>query len=105
MISAASHLRRARRKAGLTQRGLARKARIPQPTIAAIEAGRQGPRFSTLDRLLRACGYELDIVPEPGRGVDRTQFRELLRLPPAERLRLAAADARGLAKLDRARRR
>jgi uncharacterized protein (DUF433 family) len=36
-----------------------------------------------------------------GAGVDRTQIRELLRLSPTERARLAAADAAALAAFDR----
>lgn len=71
MISAASLVRSARRRAGLTQRELAKRARIPQPTIAAIEAGRQDPRYATLSKLLRGCGYELDYERIAGGGVDR----------------------------------
>lgn len=98
--TAASELvRRARRGAGLTQRGLARRSGIPQPTIAAIETGRQDPRLETMRSLVRACGREVAVLLRPGQGVDRTQLRELLRLTPGQRLRLAAADARGLERL------
>lgn len=97
---AASELvRRARHSAGLTQRALARQSKIPQPTIAAIEAGRQDPRFETLRSLVESCGREVTSLPRPGEGVDRTQIRALLRLTPGERLRLATEDARGLERL------
>ena len=89
MISAASLLRSARRRAGLTQRELARRARVPQPTIAAIESGRQDPRYNTLSRLLRAAGYELDYWRPEMDGIDRTLIRESLRRTPTERLRAA----------------
>jgi len=92
-------VRRVRRSAGLTQRALARRSRIPQPTIAAIETGRQDPRFETLRALVESCGREVTAVPRPGQGIDRTQIRELLRLTPGQRLRLAAQDARGLDRL------
>ncbi|MGH2500600.1 MAG: helix-turn-helix domain-containing protein [Candidatus Limnocylindria bacterium] len=103
MISAADLSRAARRRAGLTQRELARRAKIPQPTIAAIESGRQEPRYATISRLLRACGVALDFGPVLGEGLDRSLIREQLRLTPGQRLRLAAREARFLATLDDAR--
>lgn len=104
MIKRAPRLiRAARRKAGITQRALAGRSGVPQPTIAAIEAGRQDPRFGTLDRLLRACGYELDIRHVLGEGVDRTLIHEMLRLTPGERVRRAAEEAAAIAPFGRAR--
>lgn len=103
--AAAQLVMRARRGAGLTQRALARRSRIPQPTIAAIEAGRQDPRFETLLSLIEGCGREVTTLAQPGTGVDRTQIRELLRLTPGQRLRSAAQDARGLERLLRSRQR
>lgn len=104
MIKRAPRLiRAARRKAGITQRALAGRSGVPQPTIAAIEAGRQDPRFATLDRLLRACGYELDIRHVLGEGVDRTLIHEMLRLTPGERVRRAAEEAAAIAPFGRAR--
>lgn len=100
--AAAALVRRARHSAGLTQRALARRSKIPQPTIAAIETGHQDPRFETVRSLVESCDRELAAVPRPGQGVDRTQIRELLRLTPGQRLRLAARDARGLERLLRA---
>ena len=97
--SAAELVRRARHSAGLTQRALARQSKIPQPTIAAIETGRQDPRFETLRALVESCDREVAAVPRLGHGVDLTQIRELLRLTPGQRLRLAAQDARGLERL------
>lgn len=102
MIKPGTLVRQARRKAGLSQRALARRARVPQPTIAAIESGRQDPRYGTLLRLLRPSGYELDIVPRPGIGVDRTVMRAQLALPVAERFRRAARMAQFAATLRRA---
>jgi transcriptional regulator with XRE-family HTH domain len=53
----------ARRSAALSQRQLAARSGVPQPTIARIEAGHQVPRADTLERLLRACGWQLDTTP------------------------------------------
>jgi len=86
----------ARRAAGLSQRALAQRAKVPQPTIAAIERGRQDPRFETLLALVEACGQELAALPRPGEGVDRSLIREQLRLTPAQRLRAAGENAQAL---------
>ncbi|HKI27951.1 MAG TPA: helix-turn-helix transcriptional regulator, partial [Actinomycetota bacterium] len=58
-MDAAETLRDARRRAGLSQRELARRAHTPQPTIARIESHAVVPRMDTLDRLLAACGVTL----------------------------------------------
>ncbi len=92
-------LRYARRRAGLTQKALGGLANVPQPAIARIERGSVSPRVDTLEALLRAAGQTLSTEPVLGMGIDRAQIRELLQLSPAERLRLAVADARGLAGL------
>lgn len=102
-VTAPNLVRHARRRARLTQRALAERSRIPQPMISAIESGRQDPRYSTLDRLLRACGYELDFVHRGGEGVDRTLFT--LRLAPEERLRQMHEAALSLEDLVRSARR
>lgn len=104
MIKAPDLLRSARRRAGFTQRELARRARVPQPTIAAIETGRQDPRYGTLSRLLRACGFELDYYARAGEGTDRTLIQSHLRLTPTERALRATHAARMAAAFRSARR-
>jgi transcriptional regulator with XRE-family HTH domain len=89
-------LRTARQRAGMTQRQLAQRLRVPQSQIARIESGAVVPRVDTLDRLLRGCGESLEAMPLLGIGVDRTGFREMLRLSPSERLERAEADASAL---------
>ena len=93
---AARTLRHARLAAGLSQRALAERAGVPQPTIARIESGASSPRVDTLARLLEACGYQLESVPRRGVGVDRSVIRELLALTPAQRARQATEEARNL---------
>jgi transcriptional regulator with XRE-family HTH domain len=95
-MDAAGMLRDARRRAGLSQRALAARARVPQPTVARIESGVVVPRVDTLDRLLAGCGLGLESGERPGTGVDRTQIRRLLAIPPRERLRLAVREARNV---------
>jgi transcriptional regulator with XRE-family HTH domain len=103
-MDAARLLRAARAHAGLTQRALAARSGVPQPTIAAIESGAQDPRFRTLERLVQASGQELDLLAAAGVGVDPTQFQTTLRLSPAARLRRATQGARALRSLRSARR-
>ncbi len=104
-MNAGGGLRWARRRAGLSQRALSQRAGVAQSTIARIEAGLVDPRASTLSRLLRACGYALEVEPALGEGVDRSLIREMLALSPGERVGRLAAEARFLAALDTARRR
>jgi transcriptional regulator with XRE-family HTH domain len=89
-------LRRARARAGLTQRALAAATGVAQPTIARIERGHEEPRVSTLRVLLSACSHRLDVSPVGGEGVDRTAIRQLLALTPAERADLAVQEGRAL---------
>ena len=93
-MKAARALKYARAKAGLSQRDLAAKASIPQSTIGRIESGAVDPRFETLMTLLRACGYDLEVEPRLGIGVDRSQLREALKRTPAQRILRAGADSR-----------
>ena len=75
---------------------MAEKSGVPQSTIGRIEAGTVDPRVGTLNRLLRACGFDLEVEPLLGRGVDRSQIRQLLELTPAERVARTVVGARFL---------
>ena len=92
MSMAGRMLRDARHRAELTQRQLARKSGIPQETIARIERGRTDPRVNTLDRLLAACEFGLEVMPRLGIGIDRSQIDERLDTPMDRRLAIAMAD-------------
>jgi transcriptional regulator with XRE-family HTH domain len=92
----------ARRSAGLSQRQLAERSGIPQPTIARIESRKQMPRADTLDRLLRACGWELDMTLRRGEGEDRSLIRSWLALTPQDRAERGAAYGRFADELRRA---
>ena len=98
-MDVSTELRSARRRAGLSQRELAARAGVPQPTVARIESRAVSPRIDTLDRLLAVCDAELTVAPRSGAGVDRGPIRALLRLTPSERLRLAVDEARNLDRL------
>jgi predicted transcriptional regulator len=96
-------LRDARKGVPLSQRALARLAGVPQPTVARIESRAVVPRVDTLDRLLRVCGKDLELVARAGTGLDRTLIRERLRLSTAERARLAVREWENTRIFDRAR--
>lgn len=74
-------------------------AGVPQPTVSRIESGAVIPRVDTLDRLLGACGEGLEALPRPGAGLDRTGYRELLKLSPRERVLRASREAAALARV------
>jgi transcriptional regulator with XRE-family HTH domain len=102
-VSAATYLNQARRAAGFSQRELSRRTGVPQSAIARIEQGKQVPRADTLDRLLRACGFELRLGPTRGGGVDTSLVDHWLELSPAERAEGAADYGRALDRLQAAR--
>src|SRR5205085_4673475 len=54
-----------RKRAGLTQEGLARKMGTTQPVVARLESGRVRPSMRTLERLAKATGSRLLISFEP----------------------------------------
>lgn len=63
-------VREARRRAGLTQAELARRAGTSQPAIARYERARSVPDLPTLHRIAEACGFELRLEltePDPQR--------------------------------------
>ena len=52
-------IRVVRRRRGLTQAELARRAGTSQPVVSAYEHGRRDPTFGTLRRLVAAAGERL----------------------------------------------
>lgn len=63
---AASTVRTARARAGITQRELALLSGMKQPQIARIENGITQPSIPTLGRVLDSLGYELELVTTRG---------------------------------------
>jgi transcriptional regulator with XRE-family HTH domain len=90
-MHAAATLRRARARSGLSLRDLARRAGTSHATLSAYETGRTTPGVDTLDRIVRAAGFELDaeLIPavDPGdpaaRGRELVEVLELAALFPA----------------------
>lgn len=87
-MHAAQTIREARRLAGISQAVLAKRASTAQSAIAKYETGVVDPRFETLCRLVKACGFELDISLERPRldPHDASLMDRTLAMTPEERL-------------------
>src|SRR5580698_9459496 len=64
-IMVGSAVRAARRRSGVSQAELARRAKTSQPSIARLEKGQVSPTVISLDRIAKALGAELIIDFEP----------------------------------------
>ena len=93
-------LREARRRAGISQRELARRAGTAHSVVARIEAGTTSPTWNSLSRLLEAAGLALEAALTPTPVVASHMLDDverILQLSPEERLRELANAARFLA--------
>jgi transcriptional regulator with XRE-family HTH domain len=113
MHQAAEILRRARRQAGLSQQEIAVRAGTSQPAVARLEGGHGTVTVATLERLVGAAGFDLDLMIVPRRAqdpvtaayrrdVDRTLLRENLRRSVDDRLRTGAEMVDATRELERA---
>jgi transcriptional regulator with XRE-family HTH domain len=85
-------IRWARKRAGMTQKDLARAVRMPQPSIARIERAAVVPRTATLLAILNATGHQLAVEPS-GPPVDREAIRTRVALATPMRTRQALGRA------------
>ena len=60
-MTPAALIRAVRRRQGLTQADLARRAGTSQPVISAYEHGRRDPTFGTLRKIVEAGGERLHL--------------------------------------------
>ena len=100
-MNAARLIRTARRRAGLTLRELAQRAHTSHSTLAAYEQGRKTPKVDTLDRILTACGFRVDVTltarppdvsADPAaRGRELVEVLELAAMFPARHTRTLTA--------------
>jgi transcriptional regulator with XRE-family HTH domain len=84
-MTAARLLREARERAGLGLRELAARAGTSHSTLSAYENGAKTPSVATLERILRAAGFALDVdlVPRFDRGRELERVLELAGQFPA----------------------
>lgn len=79
-----------RRRLGLSQRSLARRAGTTQAAVSRIERGLTSPTWDTVQALLLAMGYEPELRARRLRGRwDPVHLAAVRERSPAERLELA----------------
>jgi hypothetical protein len=87
-------IREARKRAGLSQRGLAERLLTTQPVIARWETGGAAPSFRRVVDAIRACGLDLAVRVVTPDDDHALLIEENLRLAPAQRLaRLSESSA------------
>jgi len=92
-------IREARRRAGLTQAELAVLAGTSQSGIARWEAGRTAVSLDDVVRLVRLCGFDLEVMLLPRDDSDMAQATRLAGLTGQERMDRHARLARQLSGL------
>src|ERR1700730_15900493 len=85
-MTGGSIIREGRRRAGLSQRELARRLDTSQAAIARWESRAVRPTFESVERALRACALELRISLVPVDDHDPLLDREQRQLSPDQRL-------------------
>jgi transcriptional regulator with XRE-family HTH domain len=70
-------IRDARQAAGITQLEMAKRAGTAQPAVAAYESGARTPNLATVQRLLDACEYDVELVARPRMRRGATSLAEL----------------------------
>lgn len=86
-MTGADVIRRARRRAGISQAELARRLGTKQPVVARWEGGAQSPTLESVARAVAACGLRLDLSIEDADAGEDALLREWAKLTPKERLR------------------
>jgi len=84
-VTSGQLLREARLRAGLTQAELEERSGKDRASIARWERDDVSPAFETLRDLLRACEFDLALVPFVRPNED-AELEEQLRLTPMERV-------------------
>lgn len=79
-------LREARRRAGLSQAELARRAGKATSVVGRWERNEVTPSFETLRAMIRACGFELRFTLAAADDAQDAVIERALSLTPAERL-------------------
>ena len=84
MSAATELLIEARRRAGLNQAALARKAGIPRSVLNSYERGKRQPGAGALSSILAAAGFDLRLAPRIDHARNARILADVLDL--AERL-------------------
>jgi transcriptional regulator with XRE-family HTH domain len=107
IADAGSFVREARRRHGISQETLARRAGTTQKQISRIEQGEVSPSVTTLSRLLATLGERVELRAVPGPRDNRTDDElraDFEELTASERIAHTASLSRtltGIAQRDR----
>lgn len=93
----------ARRQAGISQRELARRAGTSPAAVSRYEQAAATPDLPTLQRLIRACGFDLRLDLAPIDDHDAVLIEHSLRRTPAERAADTRAHTRTMERVDHGR--
>ena len=85
-MQASSLIREARRRAGLSQKQLARRLQTSQSVIARWESGGRDPGFATLQKVVKACGLDISVGLVPQDDHDLILARQTDDLSPGGRI-------------------
>ena len=66
-----------RKRLRMSQRTLAKRAKIPQATVSRIESGRTTPTLATLEKIFRALFCEIVIIPLPIHDLDQLVLKQV----------------------------
>jgi transcriptional regulator with XRE-family HTH domain len=100
--SAGDVIRDARRRHGLSQASLARRARTTQKQISRIERGEISPSVATLARLLATMGERLELRAVPGPRDNRSDAElraDFAELSATERIAQTSVLSRALTRI------
>lgn len=79
-------IREARKRAGVTQRQLARRLGTSQPVIARWESGQRSPDYDVVRDAVRACGFDLETALVERDLQEEAMLDYSMSLTPKERL-------------------
>jgi predicted DNA-binding mobile mystery protein A len=88
-LSHADWIRNLRSYLRMTQAELAKRAKITQPHLVAIESGKTDPKISTLRRIYQGLSCDLVVEPRPKKSIEEI-LRGRARAVALKRLKQAA---------------
>lgn len=108
MTNTGKNIRSLRKKAGLTQKELAKKAGINEVTVRSYEAGKYAPKIETLKKLATALNCEVSDIDEtiavislPGYELTPERLERIKRNAEAQELIERMASGEELTELER----
>lgn len=73
-------IKRVRIQLGMSQEILARRSKVPQPTVSRIEKGLKDPSLSILTKLATALSCDLVVAPMLKESIDQIRYKQARRI-------------------------